>query len=338
MAEGTVLTIILNYRTPDMTLEAAEAALVGMEGISGEILIIDNGSADGSYEILCAAAQERGWLSDGRLSVVGSPVNGGFGAGCNIGIKTVLADGSRPDFYYLLNSDAFVQRDTIRILRDFLQRESLAGLAGSRVVGVDGEPHTTAFRFPSIAGEFVTAARTGLVTRLLENAVVPMGMPTEQIRLDWTAGASLMIRREVIEEVGAFDETFFLYYEETDLCHRALRAGWQTWYLPDSEVAHVGSASTGMKNWPRIPQYWLDSRLHYFAKTRGGWYAGAATLARAAGGLLYGIRRLVSDKPQVDPPQFLRDIMSHAICALFSRKAHQAEVISPYTPIPEKPE
>ena len=171
MADGTVLTIILNYRTPDMTLEAAQAALVGMEGIPGEILVVDNGSGDGSYDILRAAAEERGWLAGGRLRVIGSPVNGGFGAGCNIGIKSTLADGSRPDFFYLLNSDAFVQRNTIRVLRDFLQGEPAAGLAGSRVVGVDGEPHTTAFRFPTIAGEFELAVRTGVVSRLLKNAV-----------------------------------------------------------------------------------------------------------------------------------------------------------------------
>jgi GT2 family glycosyltransferase len=146
-----------------------------------------------------------------------------------------------------------------------------------------------------------------------------------------------MIRREVIEEVGGFDETFFLYFEETDLCYRALRAGWQTWYLPESEIAHVGSASTGMKRWPRTPQYWLDSRMHYFVTTRGLLYAGAATLARVSGGLIDGARRLVSGKPQADPPHFLRDLAGHAIRSMFSSKARQADVLYLTTPLPEKP-
>lgn len=338
MRDSSVLTIILNFRTPEMTLDAAEAARKGMDGMLGEIIIIDNGSEDGSFEMLSDAAEQRGWLEDGRLRVVSSSANGGFGAGCNIGIKAGLADGSAPDFYYLLNSDAFVKSDTIHLLRDFLCSTHEAGLVGSRVCGVDGEEHITAFRFPSISGEFEGSANTGFISRLLKKSIVPMGMPAEPTQLDWTAGASLMIRREVIEQVGGFDESFFLYFEETDLCHRALGAGWQTWYLPASEVAHVGSASTGMKRWSRTPQYWLDSRLHYFSKTHGAVYAGAATLARITGSLIYEARRLVSNKPPVNPTHFLRDLVTHALSALFSSDDRQVNVPYLYSTLPEKPE
>jgi GT2 family glycosyltransferase len=337
-SEPRVLAIILNFRTPEMTLQAAEAARVAMHKVAGEILVIDNGSDDGSYESLCAAARERGWLEDGRLRVVASSVNGGFGAGCNIGLKAHLADGSRPDFFYLLNSDAFVRPDTIALLRDFLVQTPQAGLVGSRVCGVDGEEHVTAFRFPSIASEFEGSVKTGIVTRFLKNAVVPLGMPEHPTRVDWTAGASMMIRREVIEAVGGFDETFFLYFEETDLCQRAIRAGWQTWYLPASEVAHVGSASTGMKRWSRTPQYWLDSRLHYFSKNHGAFYACIATLSRIAGSLIYEVRRAISDKPKANPDFFLRDLSQHALASLFSR-SHNAGNTPRLCPTPpEKPE
>lgn len=338
MSNGTVLTIILNYRTPDMTLECAEAALAAMRGLPGEILIVDNASGDGSCEKIREAADARGWTGGGRLRVMQSTRNGGFGAGNNIGIRNGLSDGSRPDFYYLLNSDAFTRPDTIRQLRDFLRLSPRVGLVGSRVVGVDGAEHCTAFRFPTLAGEFEGSVRLGVVTRLLRSSVVPMGMPAAPTRLDWTAGASLMIRREVIEEVGGFDETFFLYYEETDLCYRAAEAGWETWYLPGSEVAHVGSASTGMKGWSRIPGYWLDSRLHYFSKTHGAWYAAAATLARITGGALYGLRRRVSGKPQVDPECFTRDLITHSIRALFAPRSRLPDGSRLYTPLPEKPE
>ncbi|KIC36722.1 glycosyltransferase family 2 protein [Leisingera sp. ANG-M7] len=322
MAQQRILIILLNFRTPDMTLQAAETALCELEDLPGELLIIDNGSGDSSFDQIRAAARARGWLDSNRVRVIASPVNGGFGAGMNIGLGTGLADGSAPEFYYLLNSDAFVQGDTIRTLRDFLLERPGAGLAGSYVRGTDGAPHRTAFRFPSIAGEFEASVRTGIFTRLLKPWVVAMEMPQAEVQVDWTAGASLMIRREAIEAAGGFDETFFLYFEETDLCRRAARAGWRTHYVPASEVAHIGSASTGMKGWQRTPRYWFDSRLHYFVKNHGRAYAAAATLARITGSLIYGLRRLIQNKPQADPPHFLRDLCLHSLRAPFAPRHH----------------
>lgn len=313
MSTGSILTIILNYRTPEMTLRAAEAALTEMQDLPGEVLVIDNGSADGSWEALQAGVVQRGWQTNKKIRLLQSMVNGGFGAGMNIGFATGLSDGTTPDYYYLLNSDAFVQGETIGTLRDFLADHPGAGLAGSYVYGTDGSPHRTAFRFPSIAGEFEMAARTGVFTRLLAPWVVAMEMPQAQTQVDWTAGASLMIRRPVIEEIGGFDETFFLYFEETDLCRRAARTGWRTHYVPDSKIEHLGSASTGMKDWARTPAYWFKSRSHYFAKSHGRAYAALATLARITGSCIYGLRRLVQGKPQADPNHFLRDLIFHAL-------------------------
>ncbi|WP_406648521.1 glycosyltransferase family 2 protein [Aliisedimentitalea scapharcae] len=319
MKEPTIQIIILNFRTPDMTLRCMETALRDIRTVPGEVLVIDNDSGDGSYELIRDTAQEHGWFDDGRLRVIASDHNGGFGAGMNIGFATPLSNGADPDYFYLLNSDAFPQPGAMRLLRDFLMANTGAGMVGSYLQGVDGEPHCTAFRYPTIAGEFEGAARTGVFSRLLKNAVVPMGIPTQETRVDWTAGASLMIRREVIEEVGGFDETFFLYYEETDLCHRAARAGWSTHYLPASEVIHIGSASTGMKTWARTPQYWFDSRLHYFTKTHGRLYATFATLARISGTLIWKTRCLIQSKPQADPPGFLVDLITHSIRATARR-------------------
>ncbi len=311
MQNGTVLTIILNYKTPDMTLKAAAAARAAMAQIPGEIVIVDNGSEDGSFEQMASAADASGWCADGRLRVVQSPENGGFGAGMNFGMRAGLSDGSAPDFYYLQNSDAFPEDTTISALREFMITTPDAGLAGSFVCGNDGTPHSTAFRFPSLAGEFEGAARTGLITRLLPKAVVAMETPTVATPVNWTAGASLMLRRDMVDAIDGFDETFFLYFEETELCHRAAQAGWRTYFVPDSRITHVGSVSTGMKKWQRTPQYWFDSRQYYFTKTRGPVYALGATVARILGHALYDLRRLVQRKPQADPDHFLRDLIAH---------------------------
>lgn len=321
MTDPTILTIILNFRTPELTLKAAEAALREMQGLRGEVLIVDNGSGDDSFQLLSQQAEARGWTDRNRLRVVQSGRNGGFGAGVNFAMRTGLSDGTRPDFFYLLNSDAWPEPGAIRQLRDFLIANPGAGLVGSHVRGVDGEPHRTAFRFPSIAGEFEMAARTGVFSRLLKTSIVAIPIPKTETRVDWTAGASLMIRSRMLDQIGEFDETFFLYYEETDLCRRAAAAGWRTHYLPRSEVIHVGSASTGMKTWSRTPAYWFDSRLHYFVKNHGRAYAALATLARMAGCVVWRLRRLISTKPQADPDWFLRDLTAHSLRALFRRPA-----------------
>ena len=310
-AAPRLLCVILNYRTPELTLRAAAAALVDIAALGGEIVIVDNGSGDGSYEALRDAARDRGWIGSGRVRVVQAGQNGGFGAGMNFGMRCGMADGGRPDFIHLLNSDAFPEPGAIRALVDYLRATPQAGMVGSFIHGLDGRPHHTAFRFPSIPGEFETGARTGPITRALARWVVAPAIPQAPTRVDWTAGASLMLRQRMLDRIGGFDEGYFLYFEETDLCLRAARAGWQTHYLPQSRVAHVGSASTGMGRWARMPGYWFDSRWRYFAKNHGRLQAALATLARLAGGLVWQARRLVQRRPQADPDRFLRDLAWH---------------------------
>ena len=307
MARRTLLAVILNWRTPEMSLRAAEAALVAMEGIEGELVIVDNASGDGSVETIRDHVRAQGWS---RVRVIASPVNGGFGAGNNIGIRAGLSTGERADYVYVLNSDAFPEPDAIRVLMDYLEDHPHVGFAGSFIQGPDGEAHLTAFRFPSVAGEFEAAARTGPISRLLAHRRVPMEIPSISRRVDWVAGASLMMRGHVLDRVGLFDENFFLYYEETDLCLRAARAGWITHYVRDSRVVHIGSVSTGMKDWARVPDYWFESRRYYFLKNHGLAYMVAVTAAHVAGGLIWRLRRLIQRTPPADPPGFLRQLIA----------------------------
>ncbi len=319
MSRLSILTVILNYRTAEMTLKSCAAAFEEMRVLGGEIVIVDNDSGDGSFEQLTAAVSERGWDSDGKVRVLQSGRNGGFGAGMNFGMAAALSNGDAPDCYYLLNSDAWPDPGAVAVLVDFLQAHPETGLVGSGVRGVDDEPHRTAFRFPSMAGEFERGAKLGVISRMLRGSIVAMPIPEQSTEVEWTAGVSLMIRREVIEQTGGFDETFFLYYEETDLCRRAANLGWQTYYLPDSRVVHVGSATTGRKGWARTPRYLLDSRLHYFTKHHGRMYTTLATMLLLLGGGLWYLRRLLSHTPQANPDYYFRDLALHAIASPFAR-------------------
>lgn len=319
---ASLLTVILNWRTADMTLRSAEMALAAMEGITGSLTIVDNDSQDGSFETLSAVVAERGWdKGPHAVRVLQSGHNGGFGAGNNFGMKQGLPAGisasTRPDYVYLLNSDAFPEKGAIAALIDHLERNPKTGLAGSYIQGEDGVPHRTAFRFPSAAGEFESHIRFGPVSKILRDHIIAAPLPQRSQPTDWLVGASLMMRQDMLDQIGLFDETFFLYFEETDLCRRAALAGWPSDYVLESRVMHIGSVSTGLPGRKRIPRYWLDSRLYYFSKNHGRFGALSATMAALMGGALWRARLLIQKKDRAEPPGYLRDLISHHLCRGF---------------------
>lgn len=304
-----LVCVILNYRTPEMTLKAARAARVALAKLDYRIDIVDNDSGDGSEDHLRQAVESEGWAN---VQVLQTGENGGFGFGNNFAIRRALASDDPPDFIYILNSDAFPEPDAVRTLLDFMNERPEVGIAGSSIHGPDGEPHLTAFRFPTLSSEVVGSFRLGALERVLRDVEVPIRPPPRCTqRVDWVAGASMMIRREVLEQVGLFDESFFLYFEETDLCRRAALAGWPTYYVSESEVVHIGSVSTGMKEARRMPRYWFDSRRHYFLKNHGRSYLWASNTAHAIGQLSYRVRARLQQKPPQDPPRYLRDFLRY---------------------------
>ena len=138
---------------------------------------------------------------------------------------------------------------------------------------------------------------------------------------DWVSGASLMVRREVFEEIGLFDEGYFLYFEEADFCMRAHTAGWKIWFVPESRVVHIEGASTGIRNVrQRRPRYWYDSRRRYFVKHFGVfgliladvlWVVGRTSLA------LRRMLRLGSGGSEQDPKWFAFDLLWSDLRSLF---------------------
>jgi len=311
-----VLTVVLNYRTPDLALRAVEGALQEMEGMEGAITVVDNASGDGSLERMREAVAARGWE---RVRVVQAGHNGGYGAGNNFGVRHGLPDGSNPDYVYILNPDAVPEHGAIRALVDFMERHPRAGFAGSRVHGEDGSYHHTAFRFPTLLSEFESGAVTGPISRLLQRYIQAMPEPTSDTEVDWVAGASLMVRLQMLEQTGGFDEHFFLYFEETDLSRRARVLGWTSHYVPASRVMHIGSVSTGMKTWRRTPEYWFDSRLRYFVKNHGVGYAIGAIFAYTAGAFIFKLRG-VTGKQRGGPAHYLSDMWRHALRSAWHRQ------------------
>jgi N-acetylglucosaminyl-diphospho-decaprenol L-rhamnosyltransferase len=152
--------------------------------------------------------------------------------------------------------------------------------------------------------------------------MVNPGQPLfDSLPSDWLPGASMMIRRQVFDAIGLMDENYFLYYEETDFCLQARRAGWSCWYVPQSRVMHIAGQSTGVTaetaSPKRLPQYVFDSRRRYFVKNHGWLYAAMTDLSWLVGYGLWSVRRVIQRKPNTDPPCLFLDSLRNSVLLRF---------------------
>lgn len=301
--------IIVNYRTADLTAQAARALSADMASIGpSHLYVVDNDSQDGSYETLVKAAASEGWAS--RATLIAAPRNGGYGYGINLAVRQALALPQPPEYLYALNSDAFGTPGALRRLIEFMDTHPDAGIAGSTIQYPDGTYQAAAFRFPSVYSELEELANLGVITRMFKRRVVALESPPHSQEVDWVAGTSMLIRRAVFEQVGLFDEGFFLYFEETDFCRRARAGGWKSYFVASAEINHLESVSTGMLDETRrMPQYWFDSRHRYFIKHHGRAYAVACDAASITGHALGRGKRLLLRRPLEGRPHIVRDLM-----------------------------
>jgi N-acetylglucosaminyl-diphospho-decaprenol L-rhamnosyltransferase len=265
-----VTVIIVSYRSAGLTIECLRSLLPERtsEAFTLKAVVVDNDSGDATA--IGEAIDCEDWASWVRL--IRAPKNGGFAYGNNLGINLALKHDD-PHYLHLLNPDTLAKPDAVSALVTFLEGHPDVGIAGSRFENADGSDWPIAFRFPSILSEIEGGLRTRFVTRLLRSWSVAKIMSHEAQPIDWGAGASMMIRRSVLDGIGVLDESFFLYFEETEFCWRARQAGFPFWYVPQSRVTHIAGQSTKVTERDakpqRLPPYWFESRRRYYLATRG---------------------------------------------------------------------
>jgi GT2 family glycosyltransferase len=310
----SVAVIIVSYRCASWTIACLQA-LSGERAddrIALRVVVVDNASGD-TADIGSAIAQA-GW-SD-WVTLVEAPRNGGFAYGNNLGFAHALAHGN-PDYLHLLNPDTRVRPGAVHALVDFLDRHPEVGIAGSSFENGDGSDWPIAFRFPSALSEIEEGLGLGLVSRLLRPWVVARVMSAKAQPTDWGAGASMMVRRSVVEAIGGLDENYFLYFEETEFCWRARRAGFAFWYVPQSRVVHIAGQSTKVTERnarpKRLPDYWFASRRRYFASTCGMPAAVAIDLIALAAHALGRAKQTALGRSDQLVPRFLGDLWQHSI-------------------------
>lgn len=286
-----IFVVIVNYRTGRLAVDC----LASLEGQvddlrGGRVIVADNQSGDDSLDVLAAAVAARSWSA--WVEIVALPRNGGFGAGNNAGIAR--AREIAPGFHsvILLNPDTLARAGLVAALAGHLDAVADAGIAGAAIESETGAAAVSAHAMPSPLGELEGSAELGLLSRLLSRYVVSPPPRGVSHACDWVSGACMAIRREVLDTVGLFDEGFFLYFEEVDLCRRAARAGWRCWFVAEARVVHFEGASTGIKA-PRrpLPAYWFASRRRFFLKAHGAPGLLAADLLRGLGRASLLLRR-----------------------------------------------
>jgi GT2 family glycosyltransferase len=308
-----IAVIIVTYRTAQLTV-AALRSLAGEHATSElqiRAIVVDNASGD--FAAIAAAVDTHGWSS--WVTPVCAPRNGGFAYGNNFGIQHAYA-AAIPDYVYLLNPDAEVRPGALIALAGFLESHPDVGIAGSSFENPDGSEWPIAFRFPTLLSELCQGLELGLVTRLLQHWVVPRNMPAETQPVDWICGASMMIRPAVFTAIGGLDENYFLYFEETDFCLRAKRAGFSTWYVPASRVMHIMGQSTKVTERvlepKRLPAYWFESRRRYFAVTFGIRHAMTIDIVALVANCLGFLKRLAMRRRH-SVQYFIRDLARHSV-------------------------
>ena len=227
-------------------------------GESYDVIVVDTLSSDGSQALV------RDRFPHARL--VELDENPGYGGALNRGIA--LASGR---YLLLMNGDAWPQEGAVERLVAFTESEPRAGVVGPRLVNPDGTLQPSVRGFPTLwhlATEYLFLRWLAPRSRLL-NAFYGAGFDHRSQRdAEFLVGAVLLVRRETLDEVGGFDERFFMFNEEVDLCYRVRAAGWSVVFWPGAEFVHVGGASTA-PSWPQMYQEQLRSHLRFLDKHGG---------------------------------------------------------------------
>ncbi|WP_426413279.1 glycosyltransferase family 2 protein [Bradyrhizobium ganzhouense] len=323
-----LLIVIVNFRVPALVIDCLRSINQELRAVPDtSVVVFENGSGDDSARLIAKAIASNKWDAWCKLMV--SDQNLGFTGGNNIPISESLKTSTPPCYILLLNPDTIIRPGALRPLIDFLERNSQVGIVGSRLEDPDGTPQRSAFRFKSPLGELEGSAGIGFITKLLKRYVVAPPVCSQNLETDWVAGASMMVRTRVFEEIGLLDEGFFTYYDDIDFCLAARRAGWMTWYVPESRVVHLVGQSTGVDNTPRrLPKYLLEARRRFYLKNYGALFALMADTCLLCGILISKFRSLVTLTPSQLPPKIFVDSF---LSSVFVRGAGIDNVRAPET-------
>lgn len=304
MSAGTIYAIVVNFRTPELTIDAVsslQASVLPHRRL--RVIVVDNGSGDDSVARLRAATH--------GVDLLPSSTNLGFAGGNNLALRYVWdeidEDANRYDtFILLVNSDVIVSPSAIGLAAQYLHDHPDVGIVGPKVVLPNGRldlacrrgfptPSRAFWKLTGLSRLFPHNARfTGYnLTHLDEN---------DTTDVDSVVGAFMMLRLAAIDGAGLLDERFFMYGEDLDWAYRIKSRGWRVVYYPSAVVQHLKGASSRRQSYRMIVEFyrsmWLFHRKHYAERTLFliNWLVAAGIVTRGAVALVANLARPAGTK------------------------------------------
>jgi N-acetylglucosaminyl-diphospho-decaprenol L-rhamnosyltransferase len=257
--------VIVNYNVRDLLRECLASVYDSRGDVAFEVCVVDNGSQDGSADMVEAEFPQ---VHPIRTQ------NRGYAAGNNLGLRVFgFGDAEReavaavPRYALLLNADTVLPPSALVDMLDFMEAHPQAGVAGPRLVRADGSldracrrsfptPEVAVYRLSGLSRLFPHSKRFGRynLTYLSPNVTT---------EVDSVVGAFMLIRGEVLRQVGLLDERYFMYAEDLDLCYRAKQAGWQVWYNSAVTVLHYKGESSRQRSTFANVQFYATMRLFH---------------------------------------------------------------------------
>ena len=252
--------IVVNWNTRELLRACLASVKRHTAGLTYELIVVDNGSSDGSPAMVRTEFPEAVRIEN--------PDNRGFAVANNQGIRAAQGQA-----VLLLNSDTELTENSLFKLHRFLFSREGIGAVGGRLVYPGGAPQWS-YGFEPSLGRMLWITVSGLLSvswGRKPSAVVPERVD-QPIPVEYVVGADLMVKKSALDRVGLLDESFFAYFEETDLCRRIRAAGSEVWFTPETTILHRVGSSFGPESLPRLRIYYV-SLFRYLQKHRGGYRA-----------------------------------------------------------------
>ncbi|KKS18282.1 MAG: family 2 glycosyl transferase [Candidatus Woesebacteria bacterium GW2011_GWA1_41_7] len=229
--EPDLSIVIVNLNTEDLTLGCVRSIEKEAKNLSFEVILVDNGSNDGSVESFKKLKEEEYWKNKFTLILNGS--NTGYAKANNQGIRV-----ARGEYVLLLNNDTLVHKDALQNLLKFANDTPDAGVVGSKLMNIDGTLQMSCYHFPTISNAIKEYwfGKKGLFEKFAPRV-------DKAVTVDSVVGASFLITSEAKKRVGELDERYFAYFEDIDYCRQTWKSGLKVYYLPNSVITHYHGAT-----------------------------------------------------------------------------------------------
>ncbi len=247
--------IIVNYNVKDFLEQTLISVTKALQGIDSEIIVVDNHSNDGSVPHVRQRFP--------NATLIANSVNLGFAGACNQGLRA-----AHGRFLLLLNPDTIVQEDTFTRVLKFMEQHPDAGMVGCKILNPDGTLQLACRRsFPTPWVAFTKLSGLSQLfpkSRLFGRYNLTYLDPEQNYEVEAISGSFMMIRCEVLQDVGYLDESFFMYGEDLDWCYRVHQAGWKVRYFPGTQIIHFKGESSKRAEFDRLKMFY--QAMSRFAK------------------------------------------------------------------------